>query len=97
MDFGNVIKNDTEWLENKARTVAGLRHEFGDVNLQMINMINGVSGILEGQRMKDARITTFRSVNQIKNSIAIIDDSIRYISELNEALREYLKCEFREV
>ncbi len=91
------IDNDTSILIEKRQILSQKRNQFGDVNMQMLNMISTAKRTLEGNQMNLAEKTTFESINQIKNAISSIDDTIRFLNELNETLDEYFSCEFSEV
>lgn len=91
------IYNDTTILEEKKNLLKKSKISFGDVNLQMINMINVARSNLEGKQMKLAEKTTLQSVKQVKNIITNIDGMISFTDKLQEALEIYLSSKFREV
>lgn len=93
----DTIKNNTSFLVDQNYKLNRIKNGFGDVNFKMITAINGVNGILEGERSDKNRIEVINSANTIKNSILVIEDTMRYLNELNQALDDYLKCQFNEV
>lgn len=91
------IDNDTSILIENRQILSQKRNQFGDVNMQMLNMISTAKKTLEGNQMNLAEKTTFDSINQIKNAVSSIDETIRFLNELNETLDEYFSCKFSEV
>ena len=91
------IDNDTSILIENRQILSQKRNQFGDINMQMFNMISTAKTTLEGNQMNLAEKTTFDSINQIKNAVSSIDDTIRFLNELNETLNEYFSYKFSEV
>ena len=95
--FDKIVKNDPSCLEEQRVKLGEARDAFGDVNLHIINTINDISEVLVGDRKNYVCENTFRSIHKIQSAIATIDDMTRYLSDLKDALEDYLSYSFQEV
>lgn len=90
------IDIDLEKLASIKMVTSKCKEKFGDVNLQMINMINVAGMTLSGNQFEIAKAETKKTIYEIKNVIGNLECTERYIDCLNEVLNEYLKYKFKE-
>ena len=95
--FDKTVKNDPSYLDQQRSKLKDSRSMFGDVNLQIVNTINGISGILEGDQKNYVCENTFQTISRVQSAISTIDDLERYLLELETALESYLSYSFQEV